>query len=92
MAQELAKQVPREEWDKLPPDLLDNLDHYLYGTLKKPPQRSCVRPTARPPGPPMAEDGSGTMEQPPDNLLPLSSKWRATSLKIAESVPAGSVF
>jgi hypothetical protein len=37
--QELAKQVPKEEWDKLPADLLDNLDHYLYGTPKKPPRR-----------------------------------------------------
>jgi hypothetical protein len=36
--QELAKQVPKEEWDKLPADLLDNLDHYLYGTPKKPPR------------------------------------------------------
>ena len=34
--QELARQVPQEEWDKLPKDLLDNLDHYLYGAPKKP--------------------------------------------------------
>jgi hypothetical protein len=39
MAQELAKQVPKEEWDRIPPDLLDNLDHYLFGTSKKPPRR-----------------------------------------------------
>ncbi len=27
--------VPDEEWDNLPSDLIDNLDHYLYGTDKK---------------------------------------------------------
>jgi hypothetical protein len=27
---ELATQVPAEEWAKLPPDLSDNLDHYIY--------------------------------------------------------------
>jgi hypothetical protein len=32
---ELAKGVPDGEWDKLPNDLTDNLDHYLYGTPKK---------------------------------------------------------
>lgn len=37
--QELARQVPQEEWDKLPKDLSDNLDHYLYGTPKKPAKR-----------------------------------------------------
>ena len=26
------KGVPQEEWDKLPHDLTDRLDHYLYGT------------------------------------------------------------
>jgi len=31
----LAAQVPREEWDKLPEDLSDNLDHYLYGLPKR---------------------------------------------------------
>lgn len=31
---ELAKEVPDEEWRNLPPDLSDNLDHYLYGTPK----------------------------------------------------------
>ena len=39
MAQELARQVPQEEWDKVPKDLLDNLDHYLYGVPKNPPRR-----------------------------------------------------
>ena len=32
---ELAKEVPQEEWDRLPSDLNDNLDHYLYGVPKK---------------------------------------------------------
>lgn len=32
---ELAREVPQEEWDRLPPDLTDNLDHYLYGTPKR---------------------------------------------------------
>jgi len=27
----IAAEIPKEEWDKLPPDLTDNLDHYLYG-------------------------------------------------------------
>jgi hypothetical protein len=31
---ELASELPREEWDRLPADLVDNLDHYLYGTPK----------------------------------------------------------
>ncbi|MGO8788151.1 MAG: hypothetical protein ACLQVL_12325 [Terriglobia bacterium] len=29
---DLARGVPEAEWDKLPSDLTDNLDHYLYGT------------------------------------------------------------
>jgi hypothetical protein len=32
---DLAKEIPLEEWDKLPNDLNDNLDHYLYGAPKK---------------------------------------------------------
>ena len=32
---QFAKEIPQEEWDKLPDDLNDNLDHYLYGTPKK---------------------------------------------------------
>ena len=32
---ELAKEVPQEEWDNLPNDLNANLDHYLYGVPKK---------------------------------------------------------
>jgi hypothetical protein len=31
----LAAEVPREEWNKLPEDLTDNLDHYLYGLPKR---------------------------------------------------------
>ncbi len=32
---ELAREVPEAEWDKLPADLTDNLDHDLYGTPKR---------------------------------------------------------
>ncbi|MBW2610077.1 MAG: hypothetical protein JRC68_07010 [Deltaproteobacteria bacterium] len=32
---ELAKEIPQEEWDQLPIDLNDNLDHYLYGAPKQ---------------------------------------------------------
>ncbi|MBN2124519.1 MAG: hypothetical protein JW821_09525 [Deltaproteobacteria bacterium] len=32
---DIAKEIPQEEWDKLPEDLNDNLDHYLYGGPKK---------------------------------------------------------
>jgi hypothetical protein len=31
----IAAKVPKEEWDRLPPDLTDNLDHYIYGTPKR---------------------------------------------------------
>ncbi len=31
----LAREVPKAEWDRLPADLTDNLDHYLYGTPKR---------------------------------------------------------
>jgi hypothetical protein len=27
--------VPESEWDRLPPDLTDQLDHYIYGTPKR---------------------------------------------------------
>ncbi len=27
--------VPDEEWDKLPPDLIDRSDYYLYGCTEK---------------------------------------------------------
>jgi hypothetical protein len=26
--------IPKEEWDRLPADLTDHLDHYLYGVPK----------------------------------------------------------
>ena len=32
---ELGRDVPLDEWKKLPPDLTDNVDHYLYGTPKQ---------------------------------------------------------
>jgi hypothetical protein len=32
---EIAAQVPDEEWAKLPPDLADQHDHYIYGTPKR---------------------------------------------------------
>ncbi|MBI3681152.1 MAG: hypothetical protein HY235_12240 [Acidobacteria bacterium] len=32
---ELAAEVPREEWDRLPPGLTDDLDRYLYGTPER---------------------------------------------------------
>ncbi|MEK7403628.1 MAG: hypothetical protein AAB225_00830 [Acidobacteriota bacterium] len=32
---ELAAGIPREEWDRLPADLTDHLDHYLYGTPRR---------------------------------------------------------
>ena len=33
--EQLSKQVPSEEWAKLPTDLSENIDHYLYGAPKK---------------------------------------------------------
>jgi hypothetical protein len=32
---EVVAAVPEEEWAKLPSDLGDNLDHYIYGTPKR---------------------------------------------------------
>ena len=32
---ELASEVPQEEWDNLPADLSDQLDHYIYGTPQR---------------------------------------------------------
>jgi Arc/MetJ-type ribon-helix-helix transcriptional regulator len=29
--------IPDKEWDKLPTDLAEQHDHYLYGTPKRPP-------------------------------------------------------
>jgi hypothetical protein len=31
---DLASEITKEEWEKLPSDLTDNLDHYLYGIPK----------------------------------------------------------
>jgi Arc/MetJ-type ribon-helix-helix transcriptional regulator len=33
---ELTADVPDEEWEKLPPDLAEQHDHYIYGTPKRP--------------------------------------------------------
>ena len=33
---EIIAGVPVQEWEKLPADMGDNLDHYLYGTPKRP--------------------------------------------------------
>ena len=35
----IGMSVPKEEWEKLPPDFNENLDHYLYGSPKKIPTR-----------------------------------------------------
>ena len=32
---EISSEIPAEEWRKLPTDLSDNLDHYIYGWPKK---------------------------------------------------------
>ena len=32
---DLAREIPQAEWERLPGDLTDNLDHYLYGTSKR---------------------------------------------------------
>lgn len=32
---ELAGQVPKEDWKRLPRDLSYNLDHYIYGVPKR---------------------------------------------------------
>jgi Arc/MetJ-type ribon-helix-helix transcriptional regulator len=33
---ERSAAIPDEEWDKLPTDLAEQHDHYLYGTPKRP--------------------------------------------------------
>ncbi len=35
VAEELTRDIPAEEWSRLPADLIDNLDHYLYGWPKQ---------------------------------------------------------
>jgi len=32
---ELAREVPEEEWSRVPADLAENIDHYVYGTPKR---------------------------------------------------------
>lgn len=32
---ELGREVPEEEWSRLPADLAENIDHYVYGTPKR---------------------------------------------------------
>lgn len=34
--QDLMADVPEEEWDRLPTDLSEQHDHYIYGTPKRP--------------------------------------------------------
>jgi hypothetical protein len=34
VAREIGSSVPDAEWAKVPKDLAENLDHYLYGTPK----------------------------------------------------------
>jgi len=35
LLKEIAEDIPQQEWDRLPTDLNDNLDHYLYGIPKQ---------------------------------------------------------
>jgi Arc/MetJ-type ribon-helix-helix transcriptional regulator len=35
MIEEISKQVPDSEWEKVPPDFSQNIDHYLYGAPKR---------------------------------------------------------
>ncbi|NOX53156.1 MAG: hypothetical protein GXP27_01700 [Planctomycetes bacterium] len=32
---EVVDRVPAQEWERLPQDLSDHLDHYIYGTEKE---------------------------------------------------------
>jgi Arc/MetJ-type ribon-helix-helix transcriptional regulator len=34
--EEIAAGIPREVWDKIPADSSEQLDHYLYGTPRRP--------------------------------------------------------
>jgi Arc/MetJ-type ribon-helix-helix transcriptional regulator len=38
VAEDIRKSIPIEEWEKLPADGAEQLDHYLYGTPKRPKQ------------------------------------------------------
>ena len=33
--EEMMSRVPQGEWDRIPDDLCENLDHYLYGRAKR---------------------------------------------------------
>jgi len=35
LLKEIAEEIPQQEWDRLPSDLNDNLDHYLYWVPKE---------------------------------------------------------
>jgi len=35
MAEALIRDVPEQEWDRVPADLATNVDHYLYGAMQK---------------------------------------------------------
>lgn len=35
IAAELTRDIPPEDWNRLPKDLVDQLDHYLYGWPKR---------------------------------------------------------
>ncbi len=37
IAQEIGDEVPEQEWSKVPRDMAENLDHYLYGAPKREP-------------------------------------------------------
>jgi len=39
VAEEIRKRIPAEEWAKLPKDGAEQLDHYIYGSAKRPPAR-----------------------------------------------------
>jgi Arc/MetJ-type ribon-helix-helix transcriptional regulator len=34
--QDIAASIPKEVWDKIPADSSEQLDHYLYGTPRRP--------------------------------------------------------
>ena len=36
--EEIAAGIPKEVWDKIPADSSEQLDHYLYGTPRRPAQ------------------------------------------------------
>ncbi len=35
MASRITREVPENEWERIPADLSKNIDHYLYGSKKK---------------------------------------------------------